>query len=137
MGKRSVPWENAKIRIQALTPILAQYGGSMKTTVQKMISAFFFTIFSILIVTSFRADADQTSTVDDFVQNSPTAAKQDTQALSVTDNKYLIEKSTYHRFFTRAKDNLNLFGQQLTFVFSNYSQAPSEIVNRSFRDNRL
>ena len=94
-----------------------------------MISAFFFIIFSILIVTTLRAHADQTGTIDNFVQNSSAAAKQDAQALSGTENNYPIEKSTYHRFFTRAKDNLNLFGQQLTFVFSNYSQAPSEIVN--------
>jgi len=100
----------------------------MKTTVQKMISAFFFIIFSILIVTTFRAHADETGTGDNFVQNSSAAAKQDTQAISGTENKYFIEESTYHRFFKRAKDNLNLFGQQLTFVFSNYSKVPSEIV---------
>jgi small-conductance mechanosensitive channel len=100
----------------------------MKTTVQKMISAFFFIIFSILIVTTFRADAAETGTVDNFVQNSSTAAKQATPALSGTENKYLIEESAYHRFFKPAKDNLNLFGQQLTFVFSSYTEAPSEIV---------
>jgi len=53
----------------------------MKMTVQKIISASFFIIFSILIVTTFRADADQTGTVDNFVQNSSAAAKQDAQAL--------------------------------------------------------
>jgi small-conductance mechanosensitive channel len=100
----------------------------MKKTVQKIISAFFFIIFSILIVTTFRAHADQTGTVDNFVQNSSTAANQDAPALSGTENNYLIEKSTYHRFFKGAKDNLNLVGQQLAFVFSNYSEAPSEIV---------
>ncbi len=99
----------------------------MKKTLQKMISAFFFIILSILIVTTFRAHADETGTVDNFVQNSSAAAKQDTQALSGTENKYLMEESAFHQFFKRAKDNLNLFGQQLTFVFSNYSEAPSEI----------
>jgi small-conductance mechanosensitive channel len=100
----------------------------MKTTAQKMISAFFFIIFSILIVTAFQAHANETGTVDNIVQNSSTAAKQDTQALSDTEKKYYLEESAFHRFFKRAKDNLNLFAQQLTFVFSNYSEAPSEIV---------
>jgi small-conductance mechanosensitive channel len=100
----------------------------MKTTAQKMISAFFFIIFSILIVTAFQAHADETGTVDNIVQNSSTAAKQDTQALSDTEKKSLMEESAFHRFFKPAKDNLNLFGQRLTFVFSNYSEAPSEIV---------
>ncbi len=93
-----------------------------------MISAFFFIIFSILIVTAFQAHANETGTVDNIVQNSSTAAKQDTQALSDTEKKYYLEESAFHRFFKRAKDNLNLFAQQLTFVFSNYSEAPSEIV---------
>jgi small-conductance mechanosensitive channel len=100
----------------------------MKTTLQKMISAFLFIIFSILIVTTFRVHAEETGIVDNFVQNSSAAAKPVTQARSGTENKYLIEESAFHRFFKRAKDNLNVFGQQLTFVFSNYSKAPSEIV---------
>jgi small-conductance mechanosensitive channel len=100
----------------------------MKTKAQKMISALFFIIFSILIVTAFQAYADETGTVDNIVQNSSTVAKQDTQALSDTEKKYHLEESAFHRFFKRAKDNLNLFTQQLTFVFSNYSEAPSEIV---------
>ena len=100
----------------------------MKTTAQKMISAFFFIIFSILIVTAFQAHADEKGTVDNIVQNSSTAAKQDTQALSDTEKKYHFEESAFPRFFKRAKDNLNIFAQQLTFVFSNYSEAPSEIV---------
>ncbi len=59
----------------------------METTVQKMTSAFFFIIFSILIVTSWRVDADPTGAVDNFVQNSSAAAKQDAPALSGTESK--------------------------------------------------
>jgi small-conductance mechanosensitive channel len=100
----------------------------MKTTAQKMISAFLFIIFSILIVTTFQVHADETGPVDNFVHNSSAAAKPDTQALSGTENKYLIEESAFHRFFKPTKDNIDLFGQQLIFVFSNYSTAPSEIA---------
>jgi hypothetical protein len=100
----------------------------MKTTAQKMTSAFLFVIFSILIVTTFWAHAEETGTVDNFAQNSSAAAKQDTQTLSGLENKFLIEESAFHRFFKPAKDNLNVFGQQLAYVFSHYSAAPSEIA---------
>ena len=66
------------------------YGGIMKKTVQKMIPAFFFIIFSILIVTTFQADADQTGTVDNFLQNSSAAAKLDAPALSGTENNCCV-----------------------------------------------
>jgi len=92
----------------------------MTKIVQGLKLSVFLLIFTISFSTAFAAQTNETGLI---------ASGQDTRALSVTENNYLIEKSTYHRFFTRAKDNLNLFGQQLTFVFSNYSQAPSEIVN--------
>ncbi len=100
----------------------------MKTTAQKMLLAFFFIILSILFVTAFGAQADEKGTVDNLVQNSSAVAKQETQTQSGTENNSYVEESAFHRFFKRAKDNLNLFAQQLTFVFSNYSEAPSEIV---------
>jgi hypothetical protein len=90
----------------------------MKKIVQGLKLAGFLLIFTIWFSTAFAAQTNETGLI---------ASGQDTKALSVTENNYLIEKSTYHRFFTRAKDNLNLFGQQLTFVFSNYSEIPSEI----------
>ena len=39
-----------------------------------------------------------------------------------------MEQSAFNHFFKGAKSHLNAFGHQLTFVFSNYSAAPSEIV---------
>jgi hypothetical protein len=90
----------------------------MKKIVQGLKLAGFLLIFTIWFSTAFAAQTNETGLI---------ASGQDTKALSVTENNYLIEKSTYHRFFTRAKDNLNLFGQQLTFVFSNYSEVSSEI----------
>jgi hypothetical protein len=50
----------------------------MKTTAPKAISAFFFIIFILLIVTTFRTDADQTGNIDNIAQNSSPAARQDT-----------------------------------------------------------
>jgi len=93
-----------------------------------MLSAFLFIILSILIVTTFGAQADEKGTVDNPVQNSSAVAKQDTQTQDSTENKSLMEESAFHRLFLPAKDNLNLFAQRLAFVFSNYSEAPSEIV---------
>jgi small-conductance mechanosensitive channel len=56
------------------------------------------------------------------------APGQDSQEKDSPGNNNLIEESAFHRFFKPAKDNLNVFGQQLTFVFSNYSKVPPEIA---------
>jgi len=40
----------------------------------------------------------------------------------------LIEESAFSQFFKDAKAKLDTFGQQLTFVFSNYPAVPSEIA---------
>ncbi len=99
----------------------------MKATAPKMLRAFFFLILSILIVTTFAAWADETGTVDSFVHNSSAVAKQNTRAPSDTEKNSLMEESALHRFFKPAKDNLSVFAQRLTFVYSNYSEAPSQI----------
>ena len=100
----------------------------MKKIVQGLSIAVFLLIFTISFSTAFAVQTNETGLIVESANKPSTASGQDAQALSDTENKYLIEESTYHRFFKRAKDNLNLFGQQLTFVFSNYSEAPSEIV---------
>ena len=92
-----------------------------------MLAALFFLIFSILFVTTSGAQADEKDSVDNLTQNSSAAAKQNTLAPSDTEKNSLMEESAFHRFFIPAKDNLNLFAQQLAFVYSNYSKAPSEI----------
>ena len=97
----------------------------MKTTAQQMISAFF---CIILIVMTFRAEADQSASVDDIVQNSPAAAGQNTLSLPETNNSYHIEQAAFRQFFKRAKENMGVFGQQFAFVFSSYSEVSSEIV---------
>jgi len=99
----------------------------MKTTAKKIIPAFFIIIFFISIAATFRADAAEPGSVDEVVQNSTAAVNQETRAPGRSGNNHLIEGSTFSHFFKRAKNNLTLFGQKLTFVFSNYSKIPSEI----------
>ena len=99
----------------------------MKTKAPKMLLSFFIIIFSIFFVTTFGAWADEKGTVDNLAQNSSAVPKQNTRAPSDTEKNSLMEESAFHRFFLPAKDNLNLFAQRLTFVYSNYSAAPSEI----------
>lgn len=88
----------------------------MKKIVQWIIAAFFFLVFSILIVTAFPAHADETGKIDKVVNNSSKAVKPGSETLNNPEKKKLIEESAFHRFFTRGKDYLALFGQRLNFV---------------------
>jgi len=103
-------------------------GGIMKTTPYKMILALVIFISIILIVSTFQAGAAGKSPGNNLVQNSTAALMQESQAQPDAGNEYLFEESAFSRFFKRAKDKLNVFGQQFASVFSNYSKVPSEIA---------
>ena len=100
----------------------------MRTSALKMIPAFFLITLSILILATLRAGAAESGYTDNIVQNSATVAKGKTLSPSDTEKRFLIKESAFREFFKRGKDKLQLFGQKLTFVFSNYSEIPSEIV---------
>ena len=100
----------------------------MKTDTSTIVSAFIYMIFIIFFAAAIPAAVKQSGIADNNVQNTSAAAPQNSLALSDEKNSYLFEDSAFGQFFKRAKKNLTLFGQQLAFVFSNYSKVPSEIV---------
>ncbi len=100
----------------------------MKTTLQKMISIFSFIFALILIVTALQATAAEKELIDNITQNSSSVTKQGIQALPDMEKKHLTEEPTFHKLFKDAKENLNLIGNRLVFVFSHYSEVPEEIV---------
>ena len=100
----------------------------MKKISLRMISIVFFLIFTIILSPAFAVQSNDAGLIDDAVDKPSTAFAQDLNAKSNTDTKYLIEDSAFHRFIKRAKGNLAIFGQRMTFVLSNYSKAPSESV---------
>jgi len=100
----------------------------MNTSALKMISAFFLITLSILIVATLRAEAAEPGTVANVVKNPATAAKGETLTPSETEYSHFIKDSAFRQFFKRGKDKLNLFGQKLTAVFSNYPEIPSENI---------
>jgi len=100
----------------------------MKKIVQGLSIAVFLLTFTISLGTAFAAQTTETGLIDESADKSSTASSQNSEGISDTEKKYLIEESAYHRFFKRAKGNLTLLGQRLSFVFSNYSKAPSEVV---------
>ncbi len=101
----------------------------MKKIVQGLSIAVFLFILSISFSIALTAQTTETGLIDESVNKPSTASENGSRGLANPEKKYLIEKSAFHRFFKGAKDNLNVLGQQLTFVFSNYSEVSSEIGN--------
>ncbi len=100
----------------------------MKKINQRIIATVFLLIFSIILSAASAAQTNETGLIDDSANKPSTAFAQDSIGITNTETKYLIENSAFHRFIKRAKDNLSIFGQRLTFVLAKYSEAPSELV---------
>ena len=100
----------------------------MRTSSLKMIAVLFLITFSILNFGALQAGAAEPGTADNVVKNPATVAKGNERTASDSENGFFMNESVFREFFKHGKDKLKLFGQKLTFVFSNYSKIPSEIV---------
>ena len=100
----------------------------MKGIVQGLSITVFLLIFFILLSTVFAAQTTETGLIDKSANMPSTISGQVSDGITNPGNTYINGESAFHRFFKRAKGNLSALGQRLTYVFSNYSKAPSEIV---------
>jgi small-conductance mechanosensitive channel len=101
----------------------------MKKILQGQRIAIYLFIFTLAFTTAVGTQTTETNLIDESPNTPSKLHGQDLGGIANPLNKPLIEKSAFHRWFISAKSNLKLFGQQLTFVFSNYPEIPSGIVN--------
>jgi len=101
----------------------------MKRTAHPLSPALFLIMFSSLILPMLQTAAAAPGSADTSFQVSSAAADQKAPAGSGLENMNLIEGSAFSHFFNDAKDKLDQFGQQLSFVFSSYPAVPSEVAN--------
>ena len=99
----------------------------MKKIVHKMTFAGFLLILTISFTPAFASQITETGSINESANTLSTTPGQKPQETSILENKSVIEESAFHQWFTETKDNINAFGQQLIFVYSNFSNIPSEI----------
>ena len=85
-------------------------------------------IFTIILNPALAARANETGSIDGVADKPSTAFAQDLTGIPNTETKSLIEQSAFHRYIKGAKYHLSVFGQQLAFVLSKYSEAPEQLV---------
>jgi len=100
----------------------------MKPTAANMLTSFLLITFSILMVTSLGAIAAEPGSIDNGDQSSGVIAERDAPTPSDTEVSRIDQDSAFREFVKRGKDKLNVFGQKLSFVFSNYSEIPPELA---------
>ncbi len=100
----------------------------MKRIVRELSITVFLLIFFIVLSTVYAAQATETGLIDKSANMPSTMSRQISEGITNPGNTNIIEESAFHRFFKRAKGNLRVFGQRLTYVFSNYAKTPSEIA---------
>ncbi|MCP4627794.1 MAG: mechanosensitive ion channel [bacterium] len=92
----------------------------------RMITTVFLLLLACISGTAFGAQTNEAGLIDAAADKPSTALVQDLKKIPKADTKTLFEESYFHRFIERAKDNLSIIGQRLTFVISKYSEIPSE-----------
>jgi len=101
----------------------------MAKCIGKLSLTVFILLFAFPSGLGFAAQANEPAKVEDSGTPSPSTYEKVAVSLSGSVKKDLIEDSAFHQFIQRGKDNLGGFGQQLAFVYSNYPNVTSEIVN--------
>ncbi len=94
----------------------------------KIITTVFLLLFASFAGTAFGAQTNEAGLIDVTTDKPSTALVQDLKKISKAETKTLFEESYFHRFIERAKDNLSVIGQRLTFVVSKYSEIPAELA---------
>ena len=99
----------------------------MKKIVQGMAIAAFLFMLIISLNGAFATPTTETGLTDESTNKSEPLPTQDVQESADLRNNAVIQESAFHQWFTGTKNNISAFGQQLLFVFSNYSNVSSEI----------
>ena len=101
----------------------------MKNINPNIIKTVLLLLFISTFSTAFGAQTNAAGLIGDTADKPSTALVQDLKKISKAETKALFEESYFHRFIERAKNNLSIVGQRLTFVLSKYAEIPAELTN--------
>ena len=100
----------------------------METINQKIVLTVFILTVTLLMGSATVIQASETVLADDSAGKLSIEPTQVSKETSISQTKFLVEESVFHRFIKRGKGHLSIIWQQMSFVFAKYSEVPAESV---------